>query len=177
ERLLCAFITVAIRIKLPDGRASARPASGRNSRGGRGRPARVQHFSIADPLVKLFFAGFLIAGFVFLAVFSFFYAKYGNIVDRRMAGPIFSNAARIYARPQTVTVGEKLGAAEVAAELRRAGYAEGRGNSDSPIGHYAFTPYGIQVVPGPESFHAEEGAVIRFENGKVAAIEIGRAHV
>ena len=47
----------------------------------------MQHFSIADPLVKLFFAGFLIAGFVFLAVFSFFYAKYGAIVDRRMAGP------------------------------------------------------------------------------------------
>ena len=84
--------------------------------------------------MKLFFAGFLIAAFVFLAVFSFFYAKYGAIVDRRMAGPIFSNAARIYARPQTVTVGEKLGAAEVAAELRRAGYVEGRGNSDSPIG-------------------------------------------
>ncbi len=162
---------MAIKIKLPDGRASARPASGRNSRSGRGRPVRAQHFSIADPLVKLFFAGFLIAAFVFLAVFSFIYAKYGAIVDRRMAGPIFSNAARIYARPQTVTVGEKLGAAEVAAELRRAGYAEGRGNSDSPIGHYAFTPYGIQVVPGPESFHAEEGAVIRFENGKVAAID------
>ena len=75
-----------------------------------------------------------------MAVFSYFYVKYGNIVDRRMSGPIFSNAARIYARPQTVAVGEKLDAAEVAAELRRAGYAEERGNSDSPIGHYAFTP-------------------------------------
>ncbi len=104
-------------------------------------------------------------------VFTYFYVKYGNIVDRRMAGPIFSNAARIYARPQTVTVGEKLDAAQVAAELRRAGYAEERGNSDSPIGHYAFTPRGIQVVPGPESFHAAEGALISFENGKVTAID------
>ena len=154
---------MAIKIKLPDGRGSARPASGRNSRGGRGRPVRAQHFSIADPLVKLFFAGFLIASFLFLALFGFFYTKYGAIVDRRMAGPIFSNAARIYARPQTVTVGEKLDAAEVAAELRRAGYAEG-GSGDSPIGHYAFKPRGIQVIPGPESFHSEEGAVIDFEN-------------
>lgn len=162
---------MAIKLKLPDGRASARPASGRNSRGGRGRPARVQHFSIADPLVKLFFVGFLVAGFLFLGVFTFFYSKYGAIVDRRMAGPIFSNAARIYARPQTITVGEKLDTTEVAAELRRAGYAEQRGSSDSPIGHYAFTPHSIQVIPGPESFHAEEGAVIRFENGKVAAID------
>ena len=106
----------------------------------RGRPARTQHFSLADPLVKLFVSGFVIAGVLFLAVFTYFYVKYGNIVDRRMSGPIFSNAARIYARPQTVTVGEKLDAAEVAAELRRAGYAEERGKSDSPIGHYAFTP-------------------------------------
>jgi penicillin-binding protein 1B len=166
---------VAIKIKLPDGRASARPASGRHSRGGRGRPGRTQHFSIADPLVKLFVAGFFIAGVLFMAVFSYFYVKYGNIVDRRMAGPIFSNAARIYGRPQTVTVGEKLDPAEVAAELRRAGYAEGSANTGSPIGHYALSPHGIRVMPGPESFHAEEGAVIHFENGKVAAIdETGR---
>jgi penicillin-binding protein 1B len=128
----------------------------------------VQHFTIADPLVKLFFAGFLVASFLFLGLFTFFYTKYGAIVDRRMAGPIFSNAARIYARPQTVTVGEKLEATEVAAELRRAGYD---GSSDSPIGHYVSTPHSIKVIPGPESFHAEEGAVIRFENGKVAAID------
>ena len=128
----------------------------------------MQHFTIADPLVKLFFAGFLVASFLFLGLFTFFYTKYGAIVDRRMAGPIFSNAARIYARPQTVTVGEKLEATEVAAELRRAGYD---GSSDSPIGHYVSTPHSIKVIPGPESFHAEEGAVIRFENGKVAAID------
>ncbi len=129
----------------------------------------MQHFSIADPLVKFFFVAFLVAGFLFLGVFTFFYAKYGKIVDRRMSGPIFSNAARIYARPQLVTVGEKLDATEVAAELRRAGYAEG-GRGDSPIGHYSITQRGIQVVPGPESFHSEEGAVIHFENGKVNAI-------
>jgi penicillin-binding protein 1B len=161
---------VAIRVKLPDGRASTRSTSGRNARAGRGRAARVQHFSIADPLVKLFVAGFLIAGFVFVGVFTHFYVKYERIVDRRMAGPIFSSAARIYARPQTVTVGEKLDATEVAAELRRAEYVEGRGNGDSPIGYYSFTPHGIQVTPGPESFH-EEGAVIQFANGKVTAID------
>ncbi len=121
--------------------------------------------------MKLFVSGFLIAGFVFMVMFTYFYVKYGNIVDRRMSGPIFSSAARIYARPRTVTVGQKLDAAEVAAELRHAGYAEGRGNSESPIGHYAFTPHGIQIVPGPQSFHAEEGAVISFEDGKVNAID------
>ncbi len=106
-----------------------------------------------------------------MAVFGYLYVKYGNIVDRRMSGPIFSSAARIYARPQTVEVGEKLDPSEVAAELRRAGYTEEHRNSDSAIGHYALTARGIEVVPGPQSFHAEEGAQIHFENGKVTAID------
>jgi penicillin-binding protein 1B len=161
---------VAIKIKLPDGRASARSASVGGARSGRSKPVR-SHFSVADPLVKLFVAGFVVAGVIFMAMFAWFYVKYERIVDRRMAGPIFSNAARIYARPQTVAVGEKLDAAEVAAELRRAGYAEQRGNNDSPIGHYSFKPDGIQIVPGPESFHAQDGAVIRFQGGKVTAID------
>ncbi len=121
--------------------------------------------------MKLLASVFLIAAFVFMAMFTYFYVKYENIVDRRMSGPIFSNAARIYARPHTVWVGEKLDAQDIAADLHRAGYAEQRGHNDSPIGHYAFTPHGIQVIPGPESFHAEEGAVIHFENGQVAAID------
>jgi penicillin-binding protein 1B len=121
--------------------------------------------------VKLFVWGFVVAGVLFMAVFTYLYVKYGNIVDRRMAGPIFSNAARIYARPQSVALGEKLDAAQVAAELRRAGYTGERGNGQSAIGSYTLTSAGIQISPGPESFHAEEGAVIRFENGKVAAID------
>ena len=87
-----------------------------------------------------------------------------------MAGGIFSNAAKIYARPRMVSVGEKLDADDVAGDLRRAGYSEERRSADSPIGHYAFTPDGIQVVPGPQSFHGSDGAVIHFRNGKVTAI-------
>jgi penicillin-binding protein 1B len=120
--------------------------------------------------VKLFFAGFLIAGVIVMGTFTYFYIKYEKLVDRRMAGGVFSNAAKIYARPPTVSVGEKLDADEVATELRRAGYSEERGSADSPIGHYEFTPDGIQVVPGPQSFHGSDGAVIHFRNGKVTAI-------
>ena len=57
-------------------------------------------------MVKLFAGGFLVAAILFLGVFTFFYVKYSRIVDRRMAGPLFSNAAKIYARPKTVSVGE-----------------------------------------------------------------------
>jgi penicillin-binding protein 1B len=118
--------------------------------------------------VKLFVAGFVIASVVFMGTFAYFYVKYERVVDRRMAGGIFSNAARIYARPRAISVGEKMDAAELTAELRRAGYSEG---GDSPIGHYSFTRGGLQVVPGPQSFHgSDSSAVIRFERGKIASI-------
>ena len=45
-------------------------------------------------------AGFLIAGILFMAGFAYFYVKYEGIVDRRMAGPLFNNSAKIYARPR-----------------------------------------------------------------------------
>ena len=129
-------------------------------------------------------------------MFGYYYMKYERIVDRRMSGEIFSNAAKIYARPRLVSVGERLDAAEVAADLRRAGYSEldasGKlvGHDEdqsaaalgerarvqngekgpSPIGHYTLVHGGIEVVPGPHSFHGSEAAVLRFESGKLASI-------
>ena len=50
-------------------------------------------------------------------MFAYFYLKYSRVVDRRMAGGIFSNAAKIYARPQAVAVGEKLEPADVASNF------------------------------------------------------------
>ena len=158
---------MAIKLKVPDRKPAARVPSS-NSRPQ--RVARTRHFSFYDPLVKTFVAGFIIVCLVMMGIFTFFYVKYGRMVDRRMAGGIFSNAAKIYARPQAVSVGEKLDAAEIAAQLRRAGYSEQRGDGDSPVGHYALTTDGIRIVPGPQSFHGSEGAIIRFRNGKVASI-------
>ena len=132
------------------------------------RTVRTRDFSFRDPLVKLFVAAFLIAGIVFMGVFAYFYVKYERVVDRRMAGGIFSNAAKIYARPHTISVGEKMDQAELAVELRRAGYSE---DGDSAIGHYHLGPDGLHVMPGPQSFHgADSAAVIRFDRGKVSSI-------
>jgi len=133
------------------------------------RPARVRHFSLSDPLVALTVAAFLLVAIVFMGVFAYYYVKYERIVDRRMAGGVFSNAAKIYARPRMISLGEKTDATEVAAELRRAGYSEGE-KSSSPIGHYAFTREGLQIVPGPQSFHGSQGAVLHFAGNRVASL-------
>jgi penicillin-binding protein 1B len=125
---------------------------------------------VRDPLVKILVVAFLCIGILFMSVFAYLYFKYERVVDRRMAGGIFSNAAKIYARPRVVAVGEKLDPADVASELRRAGYAEGGSDGGAGVGHYSLTRGGIQIVPGPQSFHASNTAMIRFGGGKIASI-------
>ena len=106
QRLLCVFINVAIKLKVPDRRPAAR-ASKSNSRPA-AKAARVRHFSVRDPLVKIFVVAFLCLGLAIVSVFGYLYFKYERVVDRRMAGGIFSDAAKIYARPPVISVGEKM---------------------------------------------------------------------
>jgi penicillin-binding protein 1B len=163
---------VAIKIKLPAWGKPARKAPGRPSRGASRQPAKAGRFTLSDPTVKLFVSGFVIAGIVFMAVFAYFYVKYSRIVDRRMAGPVFSNAAKIYARPKLVSVGEKIDAQEIATNLRRAGYAEDGTKQESPQGRFRFVHGGIEVLPGPQSMNRDNAAMIRFDTGKVSSIEV-----
>ena len=153
---------MAIKVKVPERKPVAPAPKGKSA-----RPVRVRHFSFKDPLVKIFSAVFLLACLVVAGVFSYFYVKYERVVDRRMAGGIFTNAAKIYARPRVVSVGEKLDPSEVAAQLRRGGYSEG---GSSPIGQYSLSGESIEISPGPQSFHGADRATIRFRNGKVSSI-------
>ena len=120
------------------------------------------------------------AGVVFLvltigvgAFFSYYYVKYDRIIDQRFKGPVFSNTARIYAAPPEVRVGEKIDEADVAVELRHAGYLEK--SNESPLGTYRLLQNGIEIKPGPESYHSPEAATIRFKGGKVESITSGSA--
>ena len=115
-------------------------------------------------------AGFLVAGILFLAAFAFLYVKYEGIVDRRMAGPLFNNSAKIYARPRTIGVGQPFNAPDIAEYLRRAGYSEQGKDSDSPIGRFRVSGSSLEVRPGAESFHAPENVTIHFASGKIASI-------
>jgi len=155
---------VAIKLKVPD----RKPASRGKSRPA--RPVRTRHFSFKDPLVIVFAAVFVLGCVLFGGIFTYFYVKYGRVVDRRMAGGVFSNAAKIYSRPRLVEVGDKVDGANIAADLKRAGYGEYGKDGASPIGEYSFTRDGLRISPGPQSFHGSEGALIRFQGGKVSSI-------
>lgn len=106
----------------------------------------------------------------FACVFGYYYVKYQHIVDARLEKPLFENTAKIYAAPQELRPGQKFTADFIAQELRRAGYSV-QGNGDaSPMGTYSEGANTISVHPGPQSYHAPEGATIAFAKGVISQI-------
>jgi penicillin-binding protein 1B len=121
-----------------------------------------------DPLLRAALVTFLILAVAFTVFFSYFYIKYDRIIQKRFRTPVFSNSAKIYATPHTIRDGEKIGAREIAAELRRSGYRDGDGQS--PMGSFQVMGDGIEITPGPESYHSPEPARIKIQNGQVTSI-------
>jgi len=144
---------VTIKIRIPRG-------SGGEGKRIRGLPR--------DPILRAALVAFLILAISFTGLFSYYYIKYDRIIERRFRTPVFSNSARIYALPRTVRTGEKIEAKEIAAELRRAGYADKDGQSK--LGSFRLMSGGIEITPGPESYHSPEAANIDIEDGQVDRI-------
>src|SRR5438270_1642290 len=125
---------------------------------------------LSHPVVRAFVAAVLIICLACFGVFAYFYVKYQKIVDERIRKPIFNNAAKIYASPDVVKVGDKWTTGELANSLRHAGYTESGEQGASKIGTYVLTAGLITVRPGPESFHAADDASIHVADGKVDRI-------
>src|ERR1700679_4146036 len=91
-----------------------------------------------------------------VCVFGYFYYKYQQIVDDRLAsGPVFASVSQIYAAPREVRVGQRLTAAFIAQDLRRAGY-----NANPQLGTFQLSANSITIKPGPQSYHSTDGATI-----------------
>jgi penicillin-binding protein 1B len=121
-----------------------------------------------DPLLRAALIIFCILSLLVLGFFSYFYVKYDRIIEARFKGPVFSTSALIYAQPKTVKVGQKFDPKEIAAFLRHAGYSETDGQSE--LGTYRLKKNGIEINPGPQSYHSPDPASISFSSGKVSAI-------
>jgi penicillin-binding protein 1B len=145
---------VTIKIRIPKG------SGGEGGKKIRGLPR--------DPVLRAALVGFLILAVSFTVVISYFYIKYDRIIEKRFRSPVFANAAKIYALPKTVRDGEQVDAREIAAELRRAGYSEQAGQST--LGTFHLTRDGIDITPGPESYHSPEPARISIREGQVDKI-------
>jgi penicillin-binding protein 1B len=151
---------VAIKIKIPRTKSG-----GKGSIGWRGLPR--------DPVIRAALVVFLVVAIGVGGFLCYFYIKYDRIIAQRFRSPVFSNSAKIYALPRTVHDGDKADAKEIAASLRRAGYSDlGHSEKDgqSPFGSFRLVKDGIEITPGPESYHSPEAAHIVIQSGQVSQI-------
>ena len=144
---------MTIKLKIPKRKKSASAGKGVLSR---------------DPVIRVALAVFIVLSVSICAWFSYYYIKYDRIIDQRFKGPVFSSSATIYAIPRAIKVGQKVDLHEIAAQLRRAGYAENDG--PSPMGTFRSLNSGIEIKPGPQSYHSPEPATIRVQDGRVSSI-------
>ena len=143
---------MAIKIKIPK--------TGKGSKGWRGLPR--------DPVIRAALIVFLVAAVAVGAFFCYFYVKYDRIIAQRFRTSVFTNSAKIYAIPRTIHDGDKADAKEIAAALRRAGYSDKDGQSQ--FGSFRLITGGIEITPGPESYHSPEEALITIHEGQVEKI-------
>ena len=122
---------------------------------------------ILGPTGRIFiilFSLFVIAG---LGAFTYFYARYARIIDEKLRAGVFANSAKIFAAPESVSVGDAMTPNDIATDLRRSGYTESRGN---PVGYYQIHSNSIEVFPQSDSYFDQEPGLIRFANGKISQI-------
>jgi penicillin-binding protein 1B len=125
---------------------------------------------LSDPIVRAAAAAFIILSTIIFGVFAFYYIRFQKLIDQKMAGPVFNNSSKIYAIPRTLYPGYTITRDQIVAELRKTGYTEESEKGDSKLGSYKVVSKGVEVRPGPESYHSAEGAVVRVESGQVATI-------
>jgi hypothetical protein len=149
-------------------------ASGNGFRVIRGKRARdrfpVTRFSLADPLVRRFTYGFGVASVLVVVTLSVVYLHYARVIEKRMAGPLFNDAGRIYARPLSAKMGDEIDEQTLITYLHKTGYSQEQTEDKSPIGTYRLLENAIEVNPGPESILRGESAVVRFDGDRISAI-------
>jgi penicillin-binding protein 1B len=122
---------------------------------------------LLGPVGRILIMGCAVSVIVLMAAFLYFYARYSRVIDEKLRAGPFANNAKIFAAPESVGVGDPLSAADIAAQLRRSGYSESRGNA---VGYFQLRPDEISVFPGPESYFDQEAGVIKFSGGRISQI-------
>jgi len=107
-----------------------------------------------------------------VGVFSYYYVKYGRMIEDKLAAGPFASTSLLYAAPRPVMVGDEGRLDEIAAYLRRCGYTE---SNTSRAGWYHLRSDAIEINPGPDAFDSE-GATIKVDKGKVTQIISLRDH-
>ena len=122
---------------------------------------------LLGPVGRILVAGLALFTIAGAGVFTYFYAKYAQVIDQKLRVGPFANSAKIYAAPESVAVGDSFTPEDIANSLRRSGYNESRGN---PVGYYQLHLNSIEVFPGTDSYFDQEAGLIRFSGGRISQI-------
>ncbi|HWB86541.1 MAG TPA: PBP1A family penicillin-binding protein [Bryobacteraceae bacterium] len=122
---------------------------------------------ILGPVGRILLACAAVATVMGMVAFTMVYVKYSRLIDQKLSAGPFTNTSKIYSAPRSVSVGDQSTPDQIAAELRRSGYNESRGN---PIGYFLLHGDSIEIFPGPESYFDQEAGLIRFANGRISQI-------
>jgi len=115
--------------------------------------------------LSLFLLGFLLVGGAFL--FTFYYVRYSRLIDQLLQGPVFPNVSQIYAAPEKIRPGDKASVPGIISYLQSAGLNE---RGDNPKGSYVKLADGVRILPGPDSYFAQEPAEVRLSEGRISSI-------
>jgi penicillin-binding protein 1B len=133
---------------------------------------RIPHGSgfahlILGPTGRILIVVFSLCVIAGLGAFTFFYARYARVIDEKLRAGVFANSAKIFAAPESVSVGDAIPPDVIATDLRRSGYTESPGN---PVGYYRIHSNYIEIFPQSDSYFDQEPGLIRFANGRISQI-------
>ena len=129
---------------------------------------------ISDWRVKLLLgiaACILIVFVICGIVFAYYYHAYEHVVEQRLSQPLFANSAKIFAAPREVRPDQKYSIQQIAKDLTQAGYSQVGASHPSQLGTFAITEGSIHIQPGPQSYHAPDGATVFTSKGVVSKIQ------
>jgi penicillin-binding protein 1B len=121
-------------------------------------------------ILRIALGAIALTAVVGISILGYFYFTYQGVVDERLKQPIFEKTAKIFAAPREVRPGQKLTVRILANELHEAGYSIDGASPVSQLGTYSEGAQTITVHPGPQSYHAQDGATIRVSAGVVEQI-------
>ena len=109
----------------------------------------------------------VIALFFLLAAsaFTFFYIKYGRMIDARLSGHVLQNTAQIFSAPEHISDGQAWGPEDLVMYLQRVGYRPEA--DDNALGQYSLNANTVDVRPSKLSYFGGGNAISVQFNGKV----------
>jgi penicillin-binding protein 1B len=120
-----------------------------------------------SPAGRIFIIVFSLIVIAGLVTFTFFYARFARVIDEKLRAGVFANSAKIFAAPESVSVGDAITPDVIATDLRRSGYTESPGN---PVGYYKIHSNYIEIFPQSDSYFDQEPGLIRFVRGRISQI-------